>query len=83
MARWGFGARYCSFEVAESAIRQTGALCRKHYSSWAELSAGYALGRVIRFDDEGFGEWYETVLEPHRLLMSDPNSPWRTIAWEQ
>jgi hypothetical protein len=37
---------------------------------------------VLRFDTEEFGQWYEDVLEPHRMLMEDPRSPWRTLPWD-
>jgi hypothetical protein len=79
MARWGFGARYCDYRTAESIILRAGALTRQYYVSWADFGAGYALGRVLRFDDEEYGHMYESVLGPHRMLMSDPASPWRHI----
>ncbi|MBT2383513.1 DUF1266 domain-containing protein [Streptomyces sp. ISL-11] len=80
-ARWGLSARLCPAEAAEGAILRAGALCRTAYDSWADFSAGYAVGRVLRFDTEEFGEWYENVLTAHRVLMSEPESPWRTIEW--
>ena len=52
MARWGFGGRFCDYRTAESVVLRAGELCRQHYTSWADFSAGYALGRVIRFDNE-------------------------------
>ncbi|MFI9308250.1 DUF1266 domain-containing protein [Streptomyces triculaminicus] len=82
-ARWGLGARLCSEATAEQAIRRAGALAREHHTSWADFSAGYALGRVMRFDTEEFGSWYTSVLEPHRLLMSEDDSPWLTLPWRQ
>lgn len=76
LARWGFGGRFCDYGTAERIVLRAGELCRQHYSSWADLSAGYALGRVIRFDEEQYGHLYLSVLGPHRLLMSDASSPW-------
>ena len=76
MARWGFGGRFCDYPTAERIVLRAGELCRQHYSSWADFSAGYALGRVIRFDEEQYGHMYVSVLGPHRLLMSDRSSPW-------
>lgn len=76
MARWGFGGRFCDYRAAESVVLRAGELCRQHYSSWADFSAGYALGRVIRFDNEEYGHMYVSVCGPHRLLMSDRSSPW-------
>jgi hypothetical protein len=81
-ARWGLSARLCGGQEAQEAVLRAGALAGAHHISWADFSAGYALGRVLRFDTEEFGEWYGDVLEPHRILMADPESPWRTIPWE-
>lgn len=79
MARWGFGGRFCDYPTAESVVLRAGELCRQHYTSWADFSAGYALGRVIRFDEEQHGHMYVSVLGPHRLLVSDRSSPWWNI----
>jgi hypothetical protein len=76
MARWGYGGRFCDYQSAERIVLRAGELCRQHYSSWADFSAGYALGRVIRFDEEKYGHMYVSVLGPHRLLMADQTSPW-------
>jgi hypothetical protein len=76
LARWGYGGRFCDYPTAERIILRAGELCRQHYSSWADFSAGYALGRVLRFDEEQYGHLYVSVLGPHRLLMSDRSSPW-------
>lgn len=76
MARWGFGGRFCDYATAERIVLRAGELCRQHYTSWADFSAGYALGRVIRFDEEQYGHMYVSVLGPHRLLMGDRTSPW-------
>jgi hypothetical protein len=76
MARWGFGGRFCDYRTAESVVLRAGELCRQHYASWADFSAGYALGRVIRFDNEEYGHMYVSVRGPHHLLMTDRSSPW-------
>lgn len=76
LARWGHGAGFCDRRTAEAVVLRVGELCRRHYSSWADLSAGYVLGRVIRYDDEQFGHLYVSVRGPHRLLMTDRSSPW-------
>lgn len=76
MARWGYGGRFCDYPTAERIVLRAGELCRQHYTSWADFSAGYALGRVIRFDEEQYGHMYVSVLGPHRLLMGDRTSPW-------
>jgi hypothetical protein len=79
MARWGFGARFCDQRTAESIVLRAGELTRQYYTSWPDFGAGYALGRVLRFDNEQYGHMYDSVLGPHRMLMGDPGSPWRHI----
>jgi hypothetical protein len=79
MARLGFGARFCDYRAAESIVLRAGELTRQYYVSWADFGAGYALGRVLRFDNEEYGHMYESVLGPHRMLMHDQASPWRHI----
>ncbi|MGW3728988.1 DUF1266 domain-containing protein [Streptomyces sp. NPDC000851] len=79
MARWGLGARYGTLQEAESAVIEAGRKAALSYRSWPEFSAGYILGRCLHFDDEEFGEWYESMVSAHRILMSDPGSPWLNI----
>lgn len=81
MARWGLGARYGTLAEAEAAVIRAGRLVHTNYRSWADFSAAYILGRCLHFDEEEFGEWYETALTGHHVLMSDPASPWLTIPW--
>lgn len=79
MARWGFGSGFCDHQAAESIVLRAGGLTRQYYVSWGDYGAGYALGRVLRFDNEEYGHMYDSVLGPHRMLMADPGSPWRHI----
>ncbi|XCW04660.1 DUF1266 domain-containing protein [Streptomyces sp. HUAS MG47] len=81
MARWGLSARFCSPPEAEQAIVHAGALSRSAYRSWQEYSAGYALGRVLRFDGEEYGRWHEGNVAAHRALTEHEGSPWRNIPW--
>ncbi|MFF4364499.1 DUF1266 domain-containing protein [Streptomyces sp. NPDC001594] len=81
MARWGLGARLCAPGEAEAAVVRARRLVHDNYRSWEDFSAGYILGRCLHFDDEEFGEWYESVLAVHRLITTDPTSPWRTLPW--
>ncbi|MFD5393343.1 DUF1266 domain-containing protein [Streptomyces sp. NPDC127097] len=80
-ARWGLGARFAEEPEAARAVTAAGELCRERYASWEEFSAGYILGRVLRFDEEAFGHAYGSALSPHRILTTDPGSPWRNIAF--
>jgi hypothetical protein len=81
MARWGYKLRYLKEQQAQEYVLRAGKQAFGHYTSWADLSAGYALGRVLRFDNDEFDTWYATVLEPHQVLFTDPASPWLTIGW--
>ncbi|MER6948097.1 DUF1266 domain-containing protein [Nonomuraea sp. NPDC000554] len=79
MARWGLGARYCDLAEAEQAVLRAGQVSKINYRSWEEFSAAYILGRCLHFDEEEFGDWYEDMLKAHRILTTDPNSPWLNI----
>lgn len=81
LARWGLRAGYCSRTEAENVVLRVGELCAAHYASWADLSAGFALGRLLFFDDEDFPVHYVTVREAHRKLLDEPDSPYRTLSW--
>ncbi|MFI1397153.1 DUF1266 domain-containing protein [Streptomyces sp. NPDC020681] len=81
VARWGLAARFCTPHEAEQAIVHAGALSKAAYGSWAEFSAGYALGRALRFDEEEYGHYYECSLTSHRILTENEASPWRNIPW--
>ena len=81
MARWGLKIGYFREPQAREYVLRAGKLAFGRYSSWADLSAGYSLGRVLRFDNDEFDVWYNTVLEPHQVLLSDPASPWLTLPW--
>lgn len=79
VVRWGLGARHCTREEAETAIRRVSKLSRVDFRSWEEFSASYVLGRCLHFDKEEFGDWYQEGLKAHRILTTDPTSPWLTI----
>ncbi|MFJ4856614.1 DUF1266 domain-containing protein [Streptomyces sp. NPDC088730] len=81
LARWGLSARFCVPHEAEQAIVHAGALSRSDYRSWEDFSAGYALGRVLRFDGEDYGDYYRSNVTAHRLLTESGGSPWRNIPW--
>lgn len=82
MARWGRGARYATEAEMHAAIERASREAQAAYDSWEEFSAGYVLGRCLHFDEEEFGPWYTTVLDAHRALTTDPESPWRTVPFK-
>ncbi|WP_460106814.1 DUF1266 domain-containing protein [Streptomyces sp. YKOK-J1] len=79
MARWGLGARFGTLAEAEAAVVQAGRAASLSYKSWQDFSAAYILGRCLHFDEEEFGDWYQDMVEAHRILMSDPGSPWLNV----
>lgn len=79
LARWGLRSGYCDRAAAERVVLRAGELCAAHYGSWADLSAGFGLGRMLFFDDEDFPVHYVNVREAHRSLLSDDGSPYRTM----
>ncbi|HEX6359415.1 DUF1266 domain-containing protein [Actinophytocola sp.] len=81
LARWGLRLGYCDRTQAENVVLRVGELCATHYSSWADLSAGFAMGRLLFFDDEDFPVHYVTVREAHRKLLTEAESPFRTLPW--
>ncbi|NLU85122.1 DUF1266 domain-containing protein [Rhodococcus sp. HNM0569] len=81
MANWGFGAEYCTREEAENILCAAALRAQRTYVSWEHFSAGYILGRILRFDDDSAGPFYESTFQAHRILTSDPSSPWRNIAF--
>ena len=81
LARWGRNAGFCAADEAEKCVLLAGDRARRTYGSWEEFSAGYTLGRMLRFDDDEFGEYYRRSVTAHRILVDDPASPWRKLAW--
>ncbi|MFF8785724.1 DUF1266 domain-containing protein [Streptomyces sp. NPDC015125] len=79
LVRWGLGARLCAPQQAEQAVAQAGARAREVYGSWEEFAAGYALGRMLAFDNGWFGPQYAEAVHLHRVLTQDPSSPWRGL----
>lgn len=78
-ARWGVHAQYVGPRAAEAFILHAGAQSRRHYNSWAEVSAGYILGRSLRFDNDEYGEFYTEPVAAHHTLVSHPQSPWLNL----
>lgn len=81
LTRWGYSARFCDYATAERLIIRAGELAQSYYSSWKDFAAGYALGRVIRFDEGQFGRSYQQMVTADRELFNHPDSPWRRAPW--
>jgi hypothetical protein len=70
---------YRELPETERAVLRVGTAARQVYRSWSDFATGYVLGRCLHFDEEAFGDWYTTVLDAHRALMTHPESPWAAI----
>jgi hypothetical protein len=82
VVRLALGARFCDPHEAEQAILRIGELARQAYDSWSQFSLGYALTRLIYFDeDDPSGVKYQQSLAQHHILTQDPTSPYRNIPW--
>jgi len=81
MARWGVRAGYADRATADRSVLRAGELCAKQYVSWADLSSGLGLGRMLFFDEEDFPLHYVEMREAHRKLLDDEAGPWRTLSW--
>ncbi|MFJ9419041.1 DUF1266 domain-containing protein [Streptomyces sp. NPDC101227] len=81
LVRRGLSARLCTPQQAEQAVLQAGARAREVYGSWEEFAAGYALGRMLAYDNGWFGPQYAEALHLHRVLTQDPASPWRSLSF--
>ncbi|MEW1647277.1 DUF1266 domain-containing protein [Streptomyces sp. NPDC091219] len=79
MARWGLGARFATLPETESALARASRSAALAYRSWPDFSAGYVLGRCLHFDEEEFGDWYQDMVSAHRILTTEPGSPWLNI----
>ncbi|MFB6439458.1 DUF1266 domain-containing protein [Streptomyces sp. NPDC056411] len=79
LVRWGLGARLCAPQQAEQAVMRVGVRAREAYGSWEEFGAGYALGRLLAFDNGWFGPHYAETLHLHQVLTKDPASPWQGL----
>lgn len=81
-ARWVVSARYFEPEELIDTVYTVSKLARESYDSWESYSAGYTLGRVLRFDEGEFGHFYESALTPHRICTQEPESPWHQIPFQ-
>ncbi|HET6709351.1 DUF1266 domain-containing protein [Amycolatopsis sp.] len=79
IARAGLAAGYCDALSAELMVLEAGSLARRYHQSWADLSAGYVMGRVLEAGEDGFGEWYPAAVRVHHQLLQDPASPWLNL----
>jgi hypothetical protein len=61
------------------ALRELSQEAQRRYTSWEEFGVAYLLGRCIQFDGDFSRNWYTEARDNHRLLLSNEQSPWRTV----
>ncbi|MDL5051998.1 DUF1266 domain-containing protein [Oscillatoria laete-virens NRMC-F 0139] len=76
ITRWGHLAGYFDEAEAWSILYRIGPKLQASYKSWEEQAIDYGLGFELWFKE---GHRRNFVQE----LLSAPNSPWRTIPWNQ
>jgi hypothetical protein len=79
MARWGRSTRFCTQAEMFDALRELSQEAQRRYTSWEEFGVAYLLGRCIQFDGDFSRNWYTEARDNHRLLLSNEQSPWRTV----
>jgi hypothetical protein len=83
VARWGFVAGYFRERETWEWLMLAARAVRSHFSSWKDLGADYMLGyhywaAATSMDDAET----QKMTAAHELLLHDPNSPWRQLAWD-
>jgi hypothetical protein len=79
ISRWAYQLGFLSEAESWVFIGKASEKIKLKYDSYRSLSAGYILGRIISSGEiDGF---YETQLDCHDRLLSDPLSSWVTIPW--
>lgn len=83
VAGLGERAGYGDQRTTEGMVVRAGRLCARHYMSWADLSAAYALGSLLSFAGKDFEGYYREVVTTRQRLLTELESPWRALRWPQ
>jgi hypothetical protein len=81
LTRWAYQLKFISEEESWQYINKMAHKIFQIYRSWEELSVSYIMGRILY--SESIDEFYETQLECHRELTTNPESPWLKLNWEK
>lgn len=81
LSRGGFDAGYITREEALNIIMRCVQPIKKMYSSWKQLSVSYQFARCVwnGIEPEGFND----MMKGMEVLLTDPQSPWVTMKWDQ
>jgi hypothetical protein len=80
LSRGCYDAGYFSSDVAMQYIMRSAREIRKTYKGWKQLSVSYQFARYVwrGIDDEIFQQF----LAGMQVLLTDPNSPWVLLQWD-
>lgn len=81
LSRGGFDAGYITREEALSTIMRTVDPIKKMYNSWKQLSVSYQFARCVWNGIQP--EEFQDMMEGMEVLLTDPQSPWVTLKWDQ
>jgi hypothetical protein len=81
ICRWCFDVGWLSEDECWRHILPAAHALQREYDSWSELSTAYVMGFVLwKGGDAGLE--YGVLKDDRKLLLSDPRSPWRQLAWD-
>jgi tetratricopeptide (TPR) repeat protein len=81
LSRGGVDAGYITKEEALEIIDRCIDPVRKMYSSWKQLSVSYQFARYVWSDLEE--EDCKEMMENMEILLTDPESPWVKMKWDE
>jgi hypothetical protein len=81
LTRGSFDAGYLTREEALEIIMRVVEPIRKMYTSWKQLSVSYQFARCV-WNGMEEGD-FEDMMENMQLLLTDPESPWVKMSWDQ
>jgi hypothetical protein len=81
LARGGFDAGYIAGEEALEIIERCIGPVRKMYTSWKQLSVSYQFARCVWNGIEE--DQFKGMMEGMEVLLTDPNSPWVKMKWDE
>ncbi|MEM9153225.1 MAG: DUF1266 domain-containing protein [Cyanobacteria bacterium P01_F01_bin.3] len=79
VARWGYGAKYLSEDVAWAWIHKAAVEIQKKYSCWKDTGDDFILG--YRLWSMQFSP-LPNMVDAYERLLTSKSSPWASISWE-
>jgi hypothetical protein len=79
VARWGYGATLLSEDETWNIIVPAAQRLQLSFGSWQELGLAYLEGRRRWYTEEDRSR--RQGENAYRVLLTDPNSPWRKYPW--